>query len=137
MRVLESGVLALCGIAIGATGVVGLTDPQALFTPLGVELGGVDALNEIRAAYGGMHLGIAALLLWGALRSSFRAPALWVGFAFMGGLTAGRFLSLGVDGPPGTFVYGLWIPELIGAAACAALLYRRQRTNPWESARPS
>lgn len=121
---LTIAVLGLSGLAILATGVVGLTDPQALFTPLGLEIEGVDARNEIRAAYGGMHIGIGVLLLVGAARASLRRAALWVGLAFMGGLTLGRLVSLAVDGMPGAFVFRLWIPEAVAAAAAAILLAR-------------
>lgn len=121
-RRFEIAVLGLSGLAILATGVTGLTDPQALFTPLGLRIEGASAHNEIRAAYGGMHVGIGLLLLAGAFRPSFRRAALWVGLAFMGGLTIGRCVSVFVDGPPGAFVYQLWIPEGIAMIACIALL---------------
>ena len=98
-RTLEIVTLGLSGLAILATGITGLVDPQTLLTPLGLQVEGVSAHNEIRAAYGGMHIGIGMLLLAGAVRPAFRRSALWVGLTFMGGLTIGRFVSLAVDGP--------------------------------------
>lgn len=123
--------LGISGLAILATGVTGLTNPQALFTPLGIHLQGASAFNEIRAAYGGMHIGIGLVLLVGAWKPSFRRPALWVGLAFMGGLTIGRLVSAMLDGPPSAFVYQLWIPEAVAALLCAALLFRSPESrNP-------
>ncbi len=124
-RRLEIITLGLAGLAILATGVTGLVDPQALFTPLELQIAGVSAMNEIRAAYGGMHLGIGLLLLAGAWRPEFRRTALWVGLAFMGGLTVGRGVSLVVDGTPSAFVFQLWIPETGAAVAIATLLFTR------------
>lgn len=128
-RGLEIATLGLSALAILATGVTGLTNPQALFTPLGLQIDGASALNEMRAAYGGMHIGVGLLLLVGAVRPSFRRPALWVGLAFMGGLTIGRFVSLVVDGAPGAFVYQLWVPEGIAATLTAGLLFTSPKTR--------
>ncbi len=128
-RGIEIAVLGLSGLAILATGVTGLTNPQALFTPLDLQIEGVSARNEIRAAYGGMHIGIGILLLVGAWRPAFSRSALWVGLAFMGGLTLGRLVSLFVDGAPGAFVFQLWVPEAIAAVATAALLFTQARAR--------
>ena len=128
-RTLEILTLGLSGLAILATGITGLVDPQTLFTPLGLQIEGVSAHSEIRAAYGGMHIGIGMLLLAGAVRATFRRPALWVGLAFMGGLTIGRFVSLVIDGAPDAFVYQLWAPEAAAAAATAGLLLARSGTR--------
>lgn len=127
MKALEILVLTLSGLSILGTGIVGLTDPQALFTPLGVDLIGASAHNEMRAAYGGMHIGVGGLLLAGAGRASMRTTALLVAAVFLGGLAVGRFVSLLLDGAPSPFVYQLWIPEAIGAVASGALLSLRTR----------
>jgi len=121
-RGLEIAILGLCGAALLATGITELATPQTLFTPLDLRIEGASALNEIRAAYGGMHVGIGVLLLVGAGRTAFRRAALWVGLAFLGGLAAGRLVSLMVDGAPGGFVYRLWIPEAVGAMLIGVLL---------------
>lgn len=128
-RTIEIAVLGLSGLGILITGVTGLTSPQELFTPLGLRIEGASAMNEIRAAYGGMHVGIGILLLVGAARASFRRAALWVGLAFLGGLTIGRLASLVVDGPPRAFVYQLLVPEAASAIVIAALLFRSAQTN--------
>ena len=54
-RILEILLLAVTGLVLLATGATGLLTPQALFTPLDLELGSTSARNEMRATYGGMH----------------------------------------------------------------------------------
>jgi hypothetical protein len=117
-------VLSLSGLALAAVGLTGLASPRALFDPLGVELPTAAARNEIRAAYGGMHVAVGLLLLAGAGRRELRRPALWLVLAFMGGLALGRLVSVALDGAPGGFVLRLWLPEALAAAAAAALLWK-------------
>jgi len=114
--------LALCGLALVAVGWVGLTAPASLMTPLGIEREGASAHNEMRAAYGGMHLALGTFLLVAAVRRPLRRPALWVTLCFMGGLTLGRAVSFAIDGTPDPFVLRLLVPEALAAAAAAALL---------------
>ncbi|MBM4268452.1 MAG: DUF4345 domain-containing protein [Deltaproteobacteria bacterium] len=137
LRILEILLLAVTGLVLIATGATGLVDPQALFTPLDLQLESTSAHNEMRATYGGLHVAMGLFLVAGALRAGLRRPALWVALAFTGGLTVGRAVSFIVDGSPNEFVYGLWIPEGLAAIVAAALL-ASGRNTPWhESGRTS
>lgn len=126
---IETALLVLSGLALVAVGVTGSASPAALFDPLGVPLATVAARNEVRAAYGGMHLGVGLLLLAGARRREHRRQALWLVAMFMGGLALGRLLSLFIDGAPGPFVVRLWIPEALAGIAAAVLLSNPRREH--------
>lgn len=108
--------LVLVGGALVLVGLNGVFAPAALLAPLGIALPGASALSEARANYGGMHLGVGAFLVTGAVRRDLRTPALTVAALFLGGLVAGRVASLVVDGPPSAFVAGLLATELAGSA---------------------
>jgi hypothetical protein len=119
--------LALSGLAMLYVGWTGLTAPANLMEPLGIPLAGPSAHNEIRAAYGGMHVGIGIFLLATALRPALRGVGLWANLCIMGGLVAGRVASLVVDGAPGGFVFGLLAAESVATLASAGLLAARDR----------
>ena len=123
---LTIALLVLSGLSILATGAIGLSDPQTLFTPLGTQIAGVDAANEARAAYGGMYVALGLLILAATLRSHLRTPALWLTFAIMGGLTMGRLVSFVVDGIPGGFVFQLLLFEGTATVASAGLLFTHE-----------
>jgi hypothetical protein len=122
-------VLAVSGLALVVVGWIGLSAPADLMDPLGIPLDGPSAHNEIRAAYGGMHVGLGLFLLVTALRAPLRTVGLWVDLCIMGGLVAGRLASFAIDGAPGDFVVRLFIPEAIGAVLSALLLASGTRTR--------
>jgi hypothetical protein len=121
-RWLPPVVLGLSGLALTFVGWIGLSAPADLMSPLGIPLDGASAHNEIRAAYGGMHVGLGLFLVVAALRPALRSTGLWVNLCIMGGLVAGRLVSFVLDGAPGDFVVRLLIPEAAGAVLSALLL---------------
>jgi hypothetical protein len=121
---LESIVLIVAALVFLAVAVQGLFMPWRILAPLGARIETPSLANEIRANYGGMHAGIAGLLLAGAIRSDLAVPALALLAAFSGGLVVGRFVSAIADGAPNRFVRVFWGLEAVGALAAAALLYR-------------
>ncbi len=105
-------------------GVQGLFLPRRIVEPLGGKLDTPSLANEIRANYGGMHSGLAVLMVLGALREAYRMPAVALMFTFSLGLCVGRAVSWAVDGRPNRylrFFYGL---EAVGAAAAGYVLFR-------------
>ena len=70
-----------------------ITDPVGMTTQLGVEVGGVSGVFEMRGVYGGISLGGAVLCLAGGLRSDLERPALFFLVAYMGGYVLGRAAS--------------------------------------------
>jgi len=114
--------LTVSGLALVVVGWIGLSDPAKLMRPLDIALDGPSAHNEIRAAYGGMHVGLGLFLVTSAFRPALRGVGLWVNLCIMGGLVAGRLASFVIDGAPGDFVVRLLIPEALAAVLSAVLL---------------
>ena len=124
-------VLLLHAIAFLMVGVTGLRDPQALMTPLEVELGSVSGYNEIRAGYGGSHLMLAVLFIASMISKRLRFTGLLVLTVFVSGLVLGRVVSFAFDGLPNGFVWRLFAFEVAGAIAGAiALVLHRGRPRP-------
>jgi hypothetical protein len=82
----------------------------------------VSAFNELRASYGGLQIGIGLLLLAGALLPSLTRPALLAQALMVGGLAAGRLVSLWLDGLPNGFVLMLLALESTIALLSAVFL---------------
>lgn len=121
------GVLILNGLVLIGIGLGGLVAPGLLLDPVGITLNRVGPLNEIRAGYGGMHLGVGLFILWMASRPSQRRTGLTLAVLFMGGLVLGRVLSLAIDGWPPRLLFSLLAGELVlGGLAFAALKVGRE-----------
>lgn len=116
-------VLSASALVFLAVAVQGLFLPKRIVDPLGARLETPSFANEIRANYGGMHLGIAILLAVGAAMPAFRVPALALLFAFTAGLCLGRVVSWIADGAPNTYLRIFFALEAVGATAAAALLF--------------
>jgi hypothetical protein len=104
--------------------VQGLFAPQRILVPLGGKLDTPSVANEIRANYGGMHLGMAALMGLGAMKPAWHTPMLALLFTFTTGLCVGRALSLAVDGKPNRYLVFFWFLEAVGAVAAGVALFR-------------
>lgn len=116
------GIGALVFLALGANGLV---NPVGHLAPYDLALRSPAWLGEVRANYGGMHLGIGLLLAFGAWLPDWRRTGLAVMLVFLGGLAAGRTLSVIVDGVPPGFAFAFIAIEWLGAAAALVLLRRQ------------
>ena len=110
--------LVFLGVAVQ-----GLFLPKRILGPLGGRLETPSVANEIRANYGGMHAGIAALMVLGALRPQYQAAAVLLMFTFSAGLCVGRTVSWVLDGTPNRYVRIFFGLELGGAIAAAVVLW--------------
>ena len=99
--------LLLSGLGFILIGVNTFRDPVAAMA--GVELGvqSINALNEVRANYGGMQMGIGLLLVSAALMTWLTRPALLALSLVTGGLVVGRLMSIMIDGMPNSTVQAL------------------------------
>lgn len=99
--------LVLSGMGFILIGVNTFRDPVAAM--VGVELGvqSINALNEVRANYGGMQMGIGLLLISAALMIWLTRPALLALSLVTGGLVVGRLMSMMIDGMPNSTVQAL------------------------------
>ena len=115
--------LLLSGIGFMLIGVNTFRDPIAAMA--GVELGvqSINALNEVRANYGGMQMGIGILLFSAALLQWLSRSALLALSLITGGLVVGRLVSIMLDGMPNTTVQALLILEFVTTVAAIFLFF--------------
>lgn len=116
--------LVLCGLAFVLIGINTFVDPLRAVAPLELNVNTVSALNELRATYGGMQIGIGLFLLAGVWRAALTRPALLAQALLVGGLVIGRLVGITLDGLPSGFVQGLLALELT-ISVLSVLLYRR------------
>jgi hypothetical protein len=119
--------LLLSGIGFMLIGINTFRDPIAAMA--GVELGvqSINALNEVRANYGGMQMGIGILLFSAIWLPWLSRPALLALSLITGGLVVGRFVSMMLDGMPNTTVQALLILEFVTTVAALFLFFQHTK----------
>jgi hypothetical protein len=119
--------LLLSGIGFMLIGINTFRDPIAAMA--GVELGvqSINALNEVRANYGGMQMGIGILLFSAALLQWLSRSALLALSLITGGLVVGRLVSIMLDGMPNTTVQALLILEFVTTVAAIYLFFQHTK----------
>ena len=119
--------LLLSGIGFMLIGINTFRDPIAAIA--GVELGvqSINALNEVRANYGGMQMGIGILLFSAALLQWLSRSALLALSLITGGLVVGRLVSIMLDGMPNTTVQALLILEFVTTVAAIFLFFQHTK----------
>ena len=98
--------LGLTGALFLIFGLIGLIQPILMLAGFGVEVAGPHALIESRAMYGGVFIAAGALMLAALFKASLVTPALWFAVIYLGGLIAGRLVSVAVDGAPAGYFWG-------------------------------
>lgn len=118
--------LTALALMYAAFGYWSITDPVAMTSQLGVEVGGPAGVFEMRGVFGGISIGGALLCAAGAFKASMTRPALWFVATYMGGYVIGRAASLiaGDTAPPSSWVFGA--AEAIVFIIAAGLLLRRK-----------
>ena len=116
------GFVALNALLFIGLGLRALSEPAAHMAPFDLLAPSAAMLGEIRANYGGMHLAMGVLFLFGAWLEQWRRPALILIAAFCGGLVLGRLVSIGAEGWPNPFVTQLLVVEVVATAIAVALL---------------
>lgn len=94
--------LALNALGFLALGAHGIWDPVGHLAVVDMQLGSATGMAEARAMYGGAHLSLGLLFLYGAVVRAWLKPALLVLAVFLGGLAVGRLLGAMLDGPATT-----------------------------------
>lgn len=112
------------GLMMLVVGALHLIAPQMMMRAPGIDLGTVNHLHVIRAAYGGAYLGIAALFLAGATQRINPKTALISVVLIFGGFAVGRLVSIVVDGLPVALYLAVLAFELF-FSTCAVLALRR------------
>jgi hypothetical protein len=117
-------VLALSALPFAGIGLAFLLAPAALAAHVDVSLGSPTADHDVRAVYGGLQLGCAALLASGAARPERARFALAAQLLLYGGLAGARLVAWAAAGAPGALGLALHGAEVLGFGA--AWLARRR-----------
>ena len=86
---LARGALAILGVLFAAQGTVQLFQPELLTNMININTGSVTGRIELQVIYGGLHIALGAICLWGAAKRENTRAA----------LTMMLFVSLGVALP--------------------------------------
>lgn len=107
-------------------GIWSITDPVAMTSQLGVEVGGPAGVFEMRGVFGGISLGGALMCMAGAIKPSMTRTALWFVATYMGGYVIGRTASLiaGDTAPQNSWIFAAC--EAVVFVIAIALLFRRK-----------
>lgn len=128
MEKITQGFLLLCGLSFLLIGANTFHDPLAAMAAVELNINSVSALNELRANYGGLQIGIGLFLLAGLCCKTMTRPALLAQALIVGGLAAGRLVSIALDGQPNAFVQALVVLESVIALISLALFLRSSKT---------
>lgn len=128
MEKITQGFLLLCGLSFLLIGANTFHDPLAAMAPVELNINTVSALNELRANYGGLQIGMGLFLLAGLCCQTLTRPALLAQALIVGGLATGRLVSIALDGQPNAFVQGLIVLESVTALISLALFLRPSKT---------
>lgn len=109
-----------------AFGLWSLTDPIAMTSSLGVEVGGPSGTFEMRGIFGGVNLGIGLLMAAAVFKRDLERPALWAMLAYFGGYTIGRASSWVAGDSAELANWGFAGFELASLVITAFLLRARQ-----------
>ena len=116
--------LAIGGIGFLGFGALMLVAPQASMAGIGIHLPDGAATTEIRAFYGGLELGLGALLLAALRKLQYRRAGLVLGMVSYGSVASARLLGMMIDGASSGFLWGALAVELSLAALFAWTLKR-------------
>jgi hypothetical protein len=114
--------LVASGVLFLVMGIVMLWSPETFLSKLGLLASTIDARNEARGGYGGMHLAFGIFAIAGAMKAHLRQPALWLVTLLSGGYVLGRVVGVVLEGIPSTIVLGLLAVEAAGAVLGALSL---------------
>ena len=108
--------LRIAALAFAGIGAAFLTVPETMGQFVGLSLAGTSADNDVRAVYGGLQLACGALLVWASTQPRWLRAGLAAQLLLFSGLALGRFVSLGLVGPPESLGLALHAAELLGIA---------------------
>lgn len=121
-------VIALAGAGFLAFGLWLTLDTAAALAAVDIAAGSAAGLIELRAFYGGLELGLGALLLACAMRPDWRAPGLWAVLLCNAGIAGVRLAGIAASGVFTPFFGWALAWELgFSALAATALWLRRRR----------
>lgn len=109
-------------------GSIALRHPRELLRGFGIEVEGVDGMNEVRAVYGGFPLAMALSLLFSLFRAELHPIAPLAVATAMLGMAAGRVISAAIDQSAGRLpTVFLAVEVAIATALVAAAMTTRSK----------
>jgi hypothetical protein len=115
----------IAGLLFAASGMYCLLYPNAALSILGQHFEGANSLGQERGTAGGVSLTCGVFLIASVHYPRLTLPALWLVTLVLGGLEAGRLVSLVADGAPGTVVWIYIALEILGLVQ--GLFYLRRQ----------
>ncbi|MBL8018573.1 MAG: DUF4345 family protein [Leptospirales bacterium] len=97
--------------------------PVTLAGKIGITLQHSAALADLRAVYGGLSLGIGALIVLGLTQKTHTLSAVILCMLASAGLLLGRLVTMILDGPGDIYIYGSMALEVL-AVILGVLLIR-------------
>ncbi|MBM9500542.1 DUF4345 domain-containing protein [Leptospira sp. 201903071] len=122
---LVSKIFLLANIAVYDAFAVGFfLVPIKLASWIGIELQTTAALADFRAMYGGLCLGVGAVLVFGLFKKEWVPTGILLSITTAGGLFLGRIYTLLLDGPGNEYIYFSMTTEIV-AVVLGAWLFKR------------
>lgn len=128
-RILTAALVGVATLGFLAVAIQAFINPQLVMDLVQTHLPNADARSSIRGLYGGVNVGLSALLVLGLIRRQPRL-SLWLLFAITGGYVVGRVANLMDDGPAGPFASTWLIIETFFFLGSGALLFWSRRFVP-------
>lgn len=120
--------LFVTGILFLLMGMACIIDPVAALTPrFGIHLDGINALSQVRGSSGCVTAAMGVFMVYAAMQPRLHAPALWLVVVVLGGLQAGRVVSLVSDGVPDISLWFSMAIEWLGLLQGVYFLRERLR----------
>jgi hypothetical protein len=116
--------LYACGVLYLGYGLWVLLSPTTSLAYLGVDLGIVNAMSDLRGSHGGLNVALGLFLLWAAGNRTWFLSGLWLVFLMNIGFFGGRLVALLEDGMPDGIVPLVMLLEVV-LFVFAFLLARR------------
>ncbi len=116
--------LVIGGVGFLAFGAWMLVAPQAAMAMVGITLPEGAPTTEIRAFYGGLELGLGALLLAAVHKVQYHRAGLVLGCVSYGSIALARALGMLIDGGASSF---LWIALAVEVALAAGYWWLLRR----------
>lgn len=124
MPLLPRLLLWIAGLCYVGFGIACLIAPLPTLAAAGVVFSGEPAAAEVRAFYGGLELGLGALLIAAAQSAEYLRAGLWLCLASYGGIGLARLLGMAIDGVATPFLVAAAATELVLAATAGWALLR-------------
>ncbi|WP_244939862.1 DUF4345 family protein [Leptospira adleri] len=98
--------------------------PVKLASWIGIEIQTSAALADFRAMYGGLCLGVGAVLALGLFKKEWFSAGILLSVTTAGGLFLGRIYTILLDGPGNEYIYISMATE-VGAVAIGSWILKR------------